>query len=141
MTFALDTNIISYLLRPSQNQDVVQRFMEENERNNYVIPPMCYYETMWYLLKKRANVQLRIFNELYKNALLRINMSEEDFIKAAEIRAHLEEAGTPIGNNDADIFIAAYCIVNGYTLVTNNTGDFNRIGGLKIVNWKKQITN
>jgi tRNA(fMet)-specific endonuclease VapC len=37
---------------------------------------------------------------------------------------------------DADILIAAYCLVNDYTLVTNNTNDFNRIDGLKLVNWK-----
>jgi len=48
----------------------------------------------------------------------------------------LEERGLPVGNKDADIFIAAHCIVNDYTLVTDNTGDFERIDGLKFVNWK-----
>ena len=43
----------------------------------------------------------------------------------------------PIGKDDGDIFIAAQCIVNDYTLVTDNTGDFERINGLKTVNWKK----
>ncbi|MDR2558513.1 MAG: PIN domain-containing protein [Oscillospiraceae bacterium] len=137
MTFALDTNVISHLLRPSQNQDVVNRFLAETENNNYVIPPLCYYETLWYLLRKNAIAQLRIFDEIYKNASTKISMGEADFHKAAEIRARLEEAGTPIGNKDADVFIAAYCIVNGYTLVTQNTSDFSRIDGLKLANWKE----
>lgn len=136
MIYALDTNIISYLLRPSQNQDVVRRFMTEVQENGYVIPPLCHYEVRWYLLRKKAVAQLRMFDELYKNSLVKINMSEADFMKAAEIRADLEASGTPIGNKDADIFIAAYCIVNGYTLVTNNTSDFERIDGLKYINWK-----
>lgn len=38
---------------------------------------------------------------------------------------------------DSDILIAAYCIVNDYTLVTDNTSDFERIEGLKFVNWKR----
>jgi tRNA(fMet)-specific endonuclease VapC len=63
-------------------------------------------------------------------------MNESEFIMAAEIKARLVSQGTPIGDRDGDIFIAAHCIVNGYTLVTDNTGDFKRIGGLNIANWK-----
>jgi tRNA(fMet)-specific endonuclease VapC len=66
--------------------------------------------------------------------LTELNISEDEIIKAAEIRANLEERHLPIGA--ADIFIAAHCIVNGYTLVTDNTKDFERIDGLDIVNWK-----
>jgi tRNA(fMet)-specific endonuclease VapC len=137
MTYAVDTNIISYLLRPNQNQEVVERFISETRDNDYVIPPLCYYEILWHLLRKDATVQLGVFNEIYKNASVKINMNEAAFVKAAEIRAELERTGNPIGDNDADIFIAAYCIVNDYILVTNNTKDFERIDGLKIVNWKQ----
>ena len=135
MVYALDSNIISYLLRPSKNQELVQRFIIETQYNGYVIPPACFYEVLWYLLRKKASAQLRIFNELYDDSFVKISMGEAEFLKAAEIRAALEEKGTPVGK-DADIFIAAYCIVNGYTLVTNNTSDFERIGGVSFVNWK-----
>ena len=66
-------------------------------------------------------------------------MSEEDFVTAIKIKAYLMEQGTPIGKKDGDIFIAAYCIVNDYTLVTDNTRDFSRIDGLKYVNWKEWL--
>ena len=36
---------------------------------------------------------------------------------------------------DADILIAAFCMVNGYTLVTANTKDFENIDNLQFVNW------
>ena len=36
MIYALDTNIISFLLRPSQNKDVVQRFEEMRHFIAYV---------------------------------------------------------------------------------------------------------
>jgi len=58
-------------------------------------------------------------------------MYEEEFNKAAEIRADFEAQGLSVGNNDADVLIAAHCIVNGYTLVTDNTKDFERIAELK----------
>jgi len=139
MVYALDTNIISCLLRPTRNQDVVERFKTEIKNgNDYVIPPLSHYEILWYLLRKNASAQLSIFNDLYKNSLVKINMGETEFIKADEIRAFLEEKGKLIGNNDADIFIAAYCIINGYILVTDNIIHFEFINGLKFINWKER---
>jgi len=137
MIYALDSNMISFLLRPTKNPEVVARFNEILEQGyNYIVPPICYYEVYWHLLRKKAVVQAQSFMSIYTGSMRKMGMDEAEFIKAAEIRADLEARGLPIGNNDADIFIAAHCIVNGYTLVTDNTADFERIGGLHIVNWK-----
>ena len=138
MIYALDTNIISFLLRPSKNLDVVEHLERIVVQGyNYVIPPLCYYEISWHLLWKNAIVQTRILEKLYSNSVSKLLMGEDDFLTAARIKANLMEQGTPIGNNDVDIFIAAHCIVNDYTLVTNNTRHFERIDGLKLVNWKE----
>jgi tRNA(fMet)-specific endonuclease VapC len=137
MIYALDSNTISFLLRPSHNPEVVREFERIIKRgDDYVIPPLSYYEVRWYLLRKNATAQSRIFEDLYANSLTRVNMSESEFILATEIKARLVTQGTPVGNRDGDIFIAAHCIVNGYTLVTDNTSDFQQIGGLDIANWK-----
>jgi len=136
MIYALDSNIISFLLRPTKNPEVVKRFNDMlDQGHDYVIPPFCYYEVYWFLLRKSATVQIRSFMDIYANSLSKIYMDEMEFTKASEIRAMLEEQGTPIGK-DADVFIAAHCIKNGYTLVTDNTKDFERIGSLKVINWK-----
>ena len=138
MIYALDTNIISFLLRARQNPEVAERFTVEIEQgNDYVIPPLSYYEVTWYLIRKKATAQLRYFHDLYQNAFIKTGMEEADLLLAAQIRANLDEQGKPVG--DADVLIAAYCIVNDYTLVTDNTSDFERIKGLKCVNWKKKI--
>jgi tRNA(fMet)-specific endonuclease VapC len=138
MIYALDSNTISFLLRSEKNQDVAKRFEDEivQQGNYYVIPPISHYEVYWHLLRKKATAQLRIFNELYADSLTKINISEAELIKAAEIRADLEERGLPIG--DADILIAAHCLINGYILVTDNVDDFERIEGLQYVNWKSR---
>lgn len=49
------------------------------------------------------------------------------------LRARLERAGTPIGNND--LWIAAHALALGVTLVTNNTREFGRVPKLKLENW------
>ncbi|MDR0999399.1 MAG: PIN domain-containing protein [Clostridiales bacterium] len=94
MIYALDTNIISFLLRPGRNQEVVQQFEKIIEQgDSYVIPPISYYEITWYLLRKKATAQLRIFERIYQNASTRISMGEADFRMAAKIKANMEEQG------------------------------------------------
>lgn len=53
----------------------------------------------------------------------------------ARIRSELERAGTPIG--PYDLMIAATAVANGKTLVTANTGEFERVVGLSIENWEE----
>jgi tRNA(fMet)-specific endonuclease VapC len=51
----------------------------------------------------------------------------------ADLRLGLEQAGTPIGAND--LLIATQALADGSVLVTDNTREFARIGGLTIENW------
>jgi tRNA(fMet)-specific endonuclease VapC len=51
----------------------------------------------------------------------------------AEIRAHLEKAGTPCGAND--MLIGAHARALGMTLVTNNRREFGRMPGLTVESW------
>ncbi len=48
-------------------------------------------------------------------------------------RAHLEQAGQPIGAND--MLIAAQAVALGHTIVTNNAREFGRVDGLPQENW------
>ncbi len=49
------------------------------------------------------------------------------------IRAALEKLGQPIGVND--LHIAAHARSEGLVLVTNNTGEFERVPALELENW------
>jgi tRNA(fMet)-specific endonuclease VapC len=49
------------------------------------------------------------------------------------IRAELEAVGKPIGPND--LLIAAHAYAVGAVLVTDNTGEFSRVRGLRVENW------
>ena len=50
-----------------------------------------------------------------------------------QIRAELQRAGQPIGNND--LWIAAHARAEGWVLVTNTEREFVRVGGLVVENW------
>ena len=51
-----------------------------------------------------------------------------------EIRAALAAVGTPIG--PYDLQIAAIALVHGFTVVTHNTGEFNRVQRLRTEDWE-----
>ena len=58
---------------------------------------------------------------------------EKAAVEYGNIRAELEKQGKPIGAND--LLIAAHARSLNFTLVTNNTKEFNRVNGLKVENW------
>ena len=49
------------------------------------------------------------------------------------VRTELEGAGKPIGNND--LLIAAHALAIGARVATANRGEFERVPGLKALDW------
>ena len=60
----------------------------------------------------------------------------EDAALCGSLRARLAMAGTPIGAYD--IMIAAQGIRRGLTVVTHNTGEFQRVPGIEIEDWTEE---
>jgi len=58
---------------------------------------------------------------------------ERDARAAAQVRAHLERIGRPIG--DFDSLIAAQGLTRDLIVVTNNVEEFERVPDLGIANW------
>ena len=58
----------------------------------------------------------------------------DDAQRAAEIRAVLQRAGTPIGLYDT--LIAGQALARDLTLVTRNTREFLRVQRLRVENWE-----
>ncbi len=51
------------------------------------------------------------------------------------VRARLEAVGAPMGPND--MLIAAHALSRGLSVVTDNVGEFGRVKGLKVENWRQ----
>jgi tRNA(fMet)-specific endonuclease VapC len=54
--------------------------------------------------------------------------------RAGALRSDLEKTGTPIGAYD--LLIAGHALPLNLTLVTSNSGEFGRITGLRLENWR-----
>ena len=132
MICALDSNIVSYMLK--EDSDVIARYRKAyDDGDDFVIPPIVFYEVQRGLLAKNLKKKLSKFNALCQK-IEQVEFDSAVWQKAAQIYASLSQQGKMI--DDADIFIAAFCLVNDCALITNNTRHFVNISGLKLVNWK-----
>ena len=58
-----------------------------------------------------------------------------DYLLEKSIDIYIQERNAGRNTEDADIFIAVFCIHNDYILVTDNINHFKKITGLHVVNW------
>jgi len=131
MTYALDSNIISQLLR--DNDCVYTRYFDAlSQGNEGVIPLIVYYEVRRGLKANDANRKMRSFEKLCLELGVP-ELTQEDMNTAADIYAERKRLGSPI--EDTDLLIASQCQTRGYILVTNNTKHFAGIRGLSFVDW------
>jgi len=134
MIYALDSNTVTFLLK--KDKQVETNFIRVvDDGNQYIVPPMVYYEVRRWLLLKNAPVKLSLFDNILCRFTNEITIGKFCWDKAIEIYVDLAQKGQLIP--DGDILIAAYCLLNDYTLVTDDTDHFERIDGLSLVNWKE----
>lgn len=132
LTYMLDTNIAIYVIK--------RRPVELLETFNTNAGRMCI-----------SSITLAELNHGVEKSSLpeRNRRNVEDFVSRLEvlsyddaaaahygdIRANLERKGTIIGVND--LHIAAHARSKGLILATNNTREFERIEGLRIIDWTR----
>jgi tRNA(fMet)-specific endonuclease VapC len=73
--------------------------------------------------------------EVLLSALIILPFDEAAARRFGVLKAELEKRGEPL--DDLDLQIASIALENSIPLVTNNTRHFNRLNGLRLVNWLK----
>jgi tRNA(fMet)-specific endonuclease VapC len=128
--FLLDTNIISDLVRNPQGK-AAKRLAQAGEGN--VCTSIIVAAELRYGCAKRASQRLTkaVEDILGELAVLPFDIPAD--VAYGGIRAALEAAGKSIGG--LDLLIAAHASALGATVVTANTGEFERVRGLRVENW------
>ena len=133
MRYMLDTNILIYLIK-NKPPIVAERINALESSAQLCISFFTFAE----LLKgaerstRKPDVLHRL-DELIRVVPVRYGgdrlLCEHYAVQFTRLRA----AGTPIGAND--LWIACHALADDCILVTNNTREFERVGGLKLENW------
>lgn len=131
LRYLLDTNICIYIAK-QRPPSVAQRFAKL-PAGSVAMSLITFGELRYGAEKSRQRGEALATLESLQ-ALIPV-IAPDDAVGAsyAAIRAQLERAGTPIGNND--LWIAAHALALGVTLVSNNTREFARVPKLKLANW------
>lgn len=131
MTYLLDTNIVSYLLK--RNINVEKKLGDVTLLGEEVfISCITYYEVKRGLLAVNATRQLADFKQLCSDYEVLYLDDLEIIERACQIHADLKKTGKPI--QDADVLIAATAITRGLILVSNDS-DMLRVDGIELENW------
>lgn len=131
-TYLLDTNTCVECLR-NRHAGVVARFQSCSPRElrlcSVVVAELCYgaYKSP----KPAANLTLI---QTFAAPLVSVPFDDHAADLYGRIRADLERRGQAIGPNDT--MIAAIALANSLTIVTHNTAEFSRIGGLLLEDWR-----
>ena len=131
MRYMLDTNICIYAIKHGL-REVIERLKEHNT-SEICISSVTYAELIHGVEKRKAVDKNRTALTLL---LTDIEILPFDISAAegyGEIRAELERKGTLI--DPLDMMIAGHARSLGYTVVTNNIKEFERIDGLRLENW------
>jgi predicted nucleic acid-binding protein len=130
--FALDTDNIIERVRGNETvKGNIKRAREARAR--IYIPYFAYYEAKRGMMDAQATKQLRLFNELLEYCPIG-EATGEVFEMAISIYLELKAKGK-LTSDENDIYIAAFCKVNGLILVTHNKRHYEHISGLSIVDW------
>jgi len=134
MRYLLDTNVVSYFLRDASAL-LSQRILDSRPQD-LAISTISAGELRFGLSKlppsKRANSLALRMNHLF-NSLSIEPLPVEAAMHYGEIRQQLEALGQPIGGND--LWIAAHALAQDFTLVSNNTREFQKVTKLHLENW------
>jgi tRNA(fMet)-specific endonuclease VapC len=133
MRYLLDTNILSDLVRNPQGlvSEHIRTVGEAQVCTSIIVAAELRYGAA----KRRSS---RLTAQL--DAILRV-LEILPFESPADsvygrLRVQLEQAGRQIGAND--LLIAAHALALGYTLVTDNEREFDRIAELSRDNWLRR---
>ncbi|AWQ19667.1 PIN domain-containing protein [Pantoea ananatis] len=136
ITYMLDTNICSFIMR-EQPEAVRKRLeLEVLRGNRIVISAITYQEMRFGATGPKASPRHVQLVEEFCTRLDAVLPWDRAAVDATtDIRVALRLAGTPIGPNDTAI--AGHAIAAGAVLVTNNTREFARVPDLALEDWVK----
>lgn len=128
--YLLDTNIISNLWKDPQGK-VYQHLQKISEDN--ICTSLIVAAELRLGAAKRQSIALTEWVEAILSRLTVLALEEGVDQEYADIRRELEQSGQLIGSND--LLIAAHARYLGFTLVTDNLREFQRVPNLLIENW------
>ncbi len=129
MKYLLDTNAVIALAR---RHPAFEARLVKHAPGDFGLSAIAVHELYYGAYKGRRTAENRARIEALQFEV--VAFDSEDARLAGALRAALAAAGTPIGPYDA--LIAGQALARDLTLITHNTGEFQRVAGLRVEDWE-----
>lgn len=126
-----DANTVIHYLKG--RQPVVSRWLAASPAD-LALPTVVAFEIEFGMLKIATDRRRAAVSGLLRN-LPQIPFDDDAARSAAQIRFNLESRGLTIG--PMDLLIAGTALSRNAILATNNTREFSRVEGLRLVDWTR----
>ncbi len=131
MRYMLDTNIIIYA--KNERPEIVSKRFRKYKPGDLCISSITMAELEYGICNSLKPEQNRLALLTFLSNIDIVNFDADAARSYGQIRFDLKSKGQLIGAND--MLIAAHARSLGYTLITNNTREFERVEGLLLDNW------
>jgi tRNA(fMet)-specific endonuclease VapC len=134
MTYVLDTNVVSALMRGEE--PCTARFTSESP-NDVFVPHPVVAEIRYGLARlprSRRRAALSSRADMLFGAITRAHWTDDVSEHFAKAKADLERRGQRL--EDMDVIIAAHALAMSATLVTRNVRQLSRVKGLVLETWE-----
>jgi tRNA(fMet)-specific endonuclease VapC len=133
MVVLLDTNICIHLINRRPGFERVLRRVSGRSFGEICISAITTSELQYGAAKSAKKKENTAALDEFLSRFEVLDYPVEAAPSYGSIRADLERTGKPIGNND--LLIAAHALTMGASVATANVKEFERIRGLKVLDW------
>lgn len=133
MNYLVDTDVLIELER-NIPEELLKRFA--SHAGHLFISSISLSELSYGVAKSSRPAVMREALDALLTQLSIVHFDGNDAFHAGDIRNELRKQGKPIGSND--LLIAAQARARGFTMVTGNLREFERVPGLRLENWLKE---
>jgi tRNA(fMet)-specific endonuclease VapC len=129
----LDANVVIALVAGHSVQ-LRDRFIAASAQQELALSSIVIFELQFGIAKSKHRLKNADALRRFLSGVIQVvAFDEEDATVSGQIRATLQDQGTPIG--PFDVMVAGHALRHGATLVTANIREFSRVDGLKLENW------
>lgn len=131
--YLLDTNILSDMMRTPEGR-AAQRFRSllTDDVSVHLCTSVIVQCELLFGLRRRTQPRWHTQYQRLMDSLDVMPLQADAVLHYAQLRAHLESAGTPLSPND--LLIAAHALAMDAALVSADVA-FTRVPGLRLENW------
>ncbi|MDI9334608.1 MAG: type II toxin-antitoxin system VapC family toxin [Cytophagales bacterium] len=133
--YLLDTTVLLHLVNKSKGYELIERRLLQMTGNTLAVSVI----TVWEIFRMAEKAKVPTKSSTAALVLLEksrvIPMTTAAAALGGQLHAALANVGKTIGERDS--MIAGIARTHGYILVTDNTGEFQRVPDLLIENWRK----